>query len=154
MILVTMIIMTTTMRNRITKITMTTRTPPEAKAFQSFPSQEVLQKQLSKDLSLSQICLNQFNPEVFQISPNQEPSLSRQNQDFQSLPHTEAFQSHLNQHALKMVLRKRSSMKPKSKEAMKSTPREAMFQHLWVPLQLSWRCNMIQSSLLLLTYPS
>ena len=88
------------MRNKITKITTTTRIPPEAKAFQSFLSQKALQKPLHKEVSLSEICLNQFNPEVFQISPNQEPSLNLLNQGFQSLPHTEAFQIHLNQQAL------------------------------------------------------
>ena len=133
MILVTMIIMTTTMRNRITKITMTTRTPPEAKAFQSFLSQEALQKQINKEVILSQfnpeISLNRFNPEVFQIFPNQEPSLNLMNQDFQSPPHTKAFRSHQNQQATQTFLRKMSSTKPQSQGAMISDHREAKCQH-------------------------
>ena len=154
MILVTMIIMTTIMRNKITKITTTTRIPPEAKAFQTFLSQKALQKPLNKDVSLNKICLNQFNPEVFKISPNQEPSLNLLNQGIQSQPYTEAFQSHLNQQVLWMVLGKMSSVKPQSQGVTKSVHREAKCQHLWVPLQQSWRCNMTRSSLLLLTFPS
>ena len=150
MILVTMITMTTTMRNRITKITMITRIPPEAKAFQSFLNQEAFQKQINREVSLShrnlKISLNQFNPKVFQISPNHEPSLS--------LPHTEAFLSHLNQQASQTVLGNKSSTKPQSQGAMISGHREAKCQHPSVPHQPSWRCNMTQSSLLLLTYLS
>ena len=121
------------MRNRITKITTITRIPLEAKAFQSFLSQEALQKQINKEVILSQfnpkICLNQFNPEVFQISPNQEPSLNLLNQDFQGPPHTEAFQSHQNQQATQMFLRKMFSIKPQSQGAMISGHREAKCQH-------------------------